>query len=244
MEKGLSAREKERYDRQIMIFGEEAQKKLKKAKVFVAGLGGLGSPISIYLTVAGVGNIRIVDCDVVERSNLNRQILHWEKDIGSMKSKSAEEKLREMNPDVNIEAFHEEINEDTVFELVGDSEIIVDAMDNFEARYLLNKVAIERRIPLVHGAVYGFEGRITTIIPGETPCLRCIYPRAPPASKFPAIGTAPGVIGVIEANEVIKLITGVGEVLKGALLIWDGLDSSFERVRIERKEDCKECCNL
>ncbi len=240
----LSVRERERYDRQIMIFGERGQKKLKKAKIFVAGLGGLGSPISIYLTLAGIGSIRIVDCDIVERSNLNRQILHWEEDIGRMKSESAEEKLKEMNPDVKIEALYEEINEDNIFELVGDSEIIVDAMDNFETRYLLNKVAIEKRVPLVHGAVYGFEGRITTIIPGETPCLRCIYPKAPPISKFPVIGTAPGIIGVMEANEVIKLITGVGEVLKGVLLIWDGLDSSFERMKIERRDDCKECYHL
>jgi len=240
----LNNKEREKYDRQIMIFGEEAQKKLKRSKVFIAGLGGLGSPIAIYLASAGVGELRIVDCDAVEISNLNRQILHWERDVGRKKAESAEEKLREMNPDVKVKAFSEMITEESVFDLIGDSDVIVDAMDNFETRYLLNRAAISKRIPFVHGAVYGFEGRVTTIIPGETPCLRCIYPRAPQKSKFPVIGTAPGVTGIIEANEVIKLLTGYGELLKGILLIWDGYDSSFERIRIDRRENCEDCGSL
>lgn len=240
----LNNKEMEKYDRQIMIFGEEAQKKLKRSKVFIAGLGGLGSPIAIYLASAGVGELRIVDCDAVEISNLNRQILHWEADLGRGKAESAERKLKEMNSDVKVEAFSERITEENVFDLIGDSDVIVDAMDNFETRYLLNRVAVSKRIPFVHGAVYGFEGRVTTILPGETPCLRCIYPRAPPRSKFPVIGTAPGVTGVIEANEVIKILTGYGELLKGIMLVWDGYDSSFERIRIERREDCEECSSL
>jgi len=239
----LTDSELERYDRQIILegFGEEGQKKLKKAKVFIAGAGGLGSPISIYLAVAGVGRIRIVDNDKVELSNLNRQILHWEKDINREKVDSAGEKLAKINPEVHIECVMETISEDNVLELVGDCDLIIDAMDNFPTRYILNKAAISKGIPFFHGAVRGFEGRVMTIIPGKTPCLKCLYPGAPPLEKFPVVGVAPGVIGCIQATEVIKYIVGIGKLLTGRLLIYDGSILKFTEVNVRRDPDCSHC---
>ena len=181
----LSERELEKYDRQMMIkdFGPEGQEKLKEAKVLIAGAGGLGSPISVYLAVAGVGRLTIVDYDTVALSNLNRQINHWDKDVDRLKVQSANEKLSALNPDIEINPVSEKIEEHNVEELVGDNDLIVDAMDNVPTRLLLNRVAIKKNIPIFHGAVYGFDGRETTIIPGKTPCLRCLYPKIPPSSK-------------------------------------------------------------
>ena len=237
----LTERELERFARQIMIFGEEGQEKLKRAKVFIAGAGGLGSPVSIYLAAAGVGRIRIVDNDVVELSNLNRQILHWEKDVGRKKVESGREKLEATNPDTLVEALHVTIDENSVSRLVGDSDLIVDAMDNFPVRYMLNRTALSKGIAFFHGGIYGFEGQVTTIIPGKTPCLRCIFPEAPPRETFPVIGVTPGIIGLIQATEVIKYITGIGELLLGKLLLWDGLDSWIEKVSVKKNPDCMDC---
>lgn len=241
----LSESELIRYDRQIMIdgLGVEGQERLKRARVFIAGAGGLGSPISIYLTVAGVGNLRIVDRDTVELSNLNRQILHWDRDIGHTKASSAREKLRQMNPDIEVETIETTIAEDNLPHLVEGYDLIVDAMDNFPTRYLLNKMAIEKRVPLFHGGIYGMSGIVTTIIPGETPCLRCIFPEAPPPERFPVIGVAPAVIGCIQATEVIKHIVGIGTQLTGRLLIFDGLNSEFREVKPSRSPNCMDCAD-
>ena len=208
-----------RYERQIKIFGEEGQRRLRKAKVTIAGAGGLGSVSAAYLTVAGVGRIRVVDRDVVELSNLNRQILHWEKDTGREKAESFEEKLSQMNPDVEVMVLSEKIVEDNVADVIKGSDLMVDALDNFQTRYLLNRVALEKKIPFFHGAVYGFEGQVTTIIPGETACLRCIFPEAPAPGTFPVIGATCGVIGCIQATKVVKYIVGVGELLTNRLLV-------------------------
>ena len=239
----LNAAERQRYDRQITLkgFGEERQKKLKKTRVFIAGTGGLGSPIATYLAVAGVGEMRIVDNDKVELSNLNRQILHWQRDIGRVKVDSASEKLVQLNSEARIESINETIAEDNVLGLVDGCDVIVDAMDNLPTRYLLNKVALDKRIPFFHGAVRGFEGRAMTIIPGKTPCLKCLYPEAPPPSKFPVVGVTPGVIGCIQAAEVIKYIVGVGELLAGRLLIYDGLNMKFTELRVSCDPDCTHC---
>ncbi len=195
----LDQSERERYDRQIMIpeIGEKGQERLKRAKVFIAGAGGLGSPISIYLAAAGVGTIRLVDLDTVDRTNLNRQVLHWEKDIARRKVDSALEKLKGLNPYVSVEGVCETIDEGNVLSLTDGFDAVVDAMDNLPTRYLLNKAAIEHRIPFFHGAVRGFEGRAMTVIPGKSACLRCTYRGDPPREKFPVIGIAPGVIGDI-----------------------------------------------
>ncbi|TET49564.1 MAG: HesA/MoeB/ThiF family protein, partial [Dehalococcoidia bacterium] len=211
----LTQDELTRYDRQIMMkgIGKDGQEKLKKARVFVAGAGGLGSPISIYLAVAGVGTIRLADHDTIELSNLNRQILHGDGDLGKRKVDSATQKLQNMNKDITVAAVAEMITEQSVSKLVGDCDLIVDATDNLPTRYVLNRAAIEKNIPFFHGAVYGFEGRATTIIPGKTACLWCIYQGRITEGKFPVIGVAPAVIGCLQATEVIKYITGIGELL-------------------------------
>ncbi|MGD9142932.1 MAG: HesA/MoeB/ThiF family protein [Dehalococcoidia bacterium] len=243
----LTGDELSRYDRQIMLygFGEEGQEKLKKARVFVAGAGGLGSPVSIYLTVAGVGKITIVDDDVVELSNLNRQILHWQEDIKHKKVYSAQTKLKKLNPDINIEGICERITEENVGEIVGDADIIVDAMDNLPARYLLNKTAVAKNIPFVHGAVNGFEGRAMTVIPGKSACLNCVYHGVDvPRVKFPVIGVTPAVIGCIQATEVIKYIVGLGNLLTGRLLNYDALSMTFNEFEVNRDPNCDHCGNL
>lgn len=167
--------ENEKYIRQIMLFGEEGQEKLKRATVFVAGAGGLGSPISTYLAIAGVGKIIIADFDRVEKSNLNRQFLHHERDLGREKVISAEEKLLSMNPDIKVETIKEKIMDENADLIVPSCDLIIDALDNFETRHVLNRLAVKRKIPLIHGAVAGYRGQATTVIPGKTPCLCCIF---------------------------------------------------------------------
>jgi molybdopterin/thiamine biosynthesis adenylyltransferase len=240
----LSQREQERYSRQIMSFGEEGQERLKKAHVFIAGAGGLGSPVAIYLAVAGVGTITIVDMDTVDQTNLNRQILHFDRDIGRKKTASAQEKLEEINPDITVNAIDMKIDTANAASLVGNAEGIVDAMDNYPIRYMLNDVAIKNRIPLFHGGIRGFYGQVTTIIPGETPCLKCIIPKAPPAEVFPVVGVTPGFIGMVQATEVLKYFLGIGELLAGRLLIWDGLQVRAEEICVERNPRCDACGGL
>jgi len=239
----LTSDEQKRYDRQIMMpeVNEAGQEKLKKAKILVAGVGGLGSPISIYLAAAGIGHIRLVDHDQIELSNLNRQILHWDKDIGNPKVASAQSKLNKLNPHATIEAIRKTIDENNIGDIVGDCNAIVDAMDNLETRYLLNKAAIEKNIPFFHGAVRGLEGRAMTIIPGKSPCLRCMYHGTLPPEKFPVIGVAPGVIGCIQATEVIKYIVGMGELLTGRLLVYDGTSMEFREFKITKNPQCDHC---
>ena len=243
----LTADEKERYDRQIMIagFGEEGQEKLKRARVFIAGAGGLGSPTAIYLVAAGVGTIRVVDHDRVELSNLNRQILHWDKDIGRRKVDSAAEKLKKLNQGVEIEAIAQTISEANISQLVAGFDLIVDAMDNLPTRYLLNKAALEKNIPFFHGAIYGFEGRAMTIVPGKTACLWCVYRGGLiPKEKFPVVGVTPAVIGCIQATEVIKYIVGIGELLTNRLLIYDGLNMKFTELKVKKRPNCEHCGHL
>lgn len=242
----LTEEELGRYDRQIMIrgFGKEGQEKLQRAKVVIAGAGGLGSPVSIYLAAAGVGTIRIIDHDTVELSNLNRQVLHWDEDIGKNKVDSALEKLKRLNHRVKIEAIKETITEDNVSQLVAGFDLIVDAMDNLATRFVLNKAAIERRIPFIHGAVYGFEGRVMTVIPGQTACLRCMYRGNMPGEKFPVIGVVPAVIGSIQATEVIKYIVGIGELLTNRLLAFDGMHMKFAEFTVKRVPGCEHCGHL
>jgi len=242
----LSKEELQRYARQIAIsgFGKEGQEKLSNAKVVIAGVGGLGSPISIYLAAAGIGNIRLIDHDNVDLGNLNRQILYHEQDIGKRKVSSARAKLESLNSTIVIEDINESITEDTVFDLVGDNDLIIDAMDNFPARRLLNRVAINKGIPLFHGAIHGFEGSVTSIIPGVTPCLSCLYKNDPKQTSPPVIGVAPAVIGCIQATEVIKYLIGIGELLTNRLLIYDGLSLEFMELAIARDPDCQECKHL
>jgi len=180
----------------------------------------------------------------VELSNLNRQILHWDKDVDRGKAESAGEKLRQMNSDIKIETIAENITEDNIQELIGDCQLIVDAMDNFPTRYLLNKAALSRNMPFFHGSVHGLDGMATTIIPGETACLRCIFPEPPPTAIFPVIGVTPGIIGIIQATEVIKHIVGIGELLKNRLLVWDGTITHFGELIVKKDPQCRDCGSL
>lgn len=239
----LSQDELIRYDRQIMIpeIGIEGQERLKKARVFLAGAGGLGSPVSIYLAAAGIGTIVIADNDRVEMSNLNRQILHWTKNVGSKKVESAREKIRSFNENTDVQIIDETINNNNILGLIKGCNAIIDAMDNIPTRFVLNWAAIKCDIPLFHGAVSGLEGRVTTIIPGETACIGCMYKKDTDTAKFPVVGVTPGLIGVIQATEVIKYITGMGELLKNRLLVYDGMDLRFREFRLSRNPDCMEC---
>lgn len=232
-----------RYNRQMMMdgWGQETQEKIKNSTVFIAGAGGLGSPVSIYLAVAGVGTIRICDFDSPDWSNLNRQILHNHSRIGTNKAVSAKQTLAELNPHIAIEAFTDKIVAENVDELVGNADLILDCMDNFPTRYLLNECAIRKNIPLVHGSIWGLDGRITFIKAPETPCLRCYFPESPPKEVFPVLGATPGVIGTLQAMEALKYLSGIGKVLKGRLLVWSGNDMSFKTYRGFRDPDCPAC---
>jgi len=240
----LSERELDRYRRQILLFGEEGQEKLKKSEIFIAGAGGLGCPISIYLAVAGIGTITVVDKDVVDQSNLNRQILHHDRDIGKKKTTSAREKLTEINPDIRVTVINTTIDETNVLGMAGSADGIVDAMDNFPTRYLLNEAAVKKGIPLFHGAIRGLYGQATTIIPGRTACLRCIFPNPPPKEVFPVVGVTPGLIGMVQANEVLKYLLGTGKLLENRLFLWDGLGAFTEEVCVERNPGCKTCGSI
>lgn len=242
----LTKDELARYDRQIIMeeIGEEGQEKLKQARVAVAGAGGLGSPIAIYLAAAGVGMIRIIDHDRVILSNLNRQILHWDEDIDRKKVDSATEKLKKLNPGVKVEAVEEIMTEANIAQLVAGFDLIVDGTDNLPTRYLLNKAAIENNIPFFHGAVYGLEGRAMTIIPGKTACLRCVYRGVIPEERLPVIGVTPAVIGCIQATEVIKYIVGIGKLLANRLLVYDGLNMKFTELEVKNNPNCEHCSHL
>jgi molybdopterin-synthase adenylyltransferase len=242
-EKELTDYDLKRYDRQMLIrgFGEEGQRKLKGATAFVAGCGGLGSPIATYLAAAGVGTLVIADMDIVDLSNLNRQILHWDRNIGEDKVKSAYEKLVQINPSINVVPFLGRIDENNVLELTKGSDIIMDAMDNFETRYLLNRAALYHKIPMIHGSIWGLEGRVTTLVPGKTPCLECIFPKAPPKEVFPVLGATPGVIGTIQVTEAIKVLAGIGTTLENRLLVYDGEYMEFHEIRIEPNPECMAC---
>jgi len=240
----ITDEERKRYARQMLMFGEEGQERLKSASVLVAGAGGLGTVISLYLAAAGIGHLRIIDCDVVEPSNLNRQILHWSGDIGRPKTASVADKLAALNPLIRIEAIIARITEENIEGMARGCDLIVDAMDNVPTRHLLNRAAVAQKIPFVHGAVRGFFGQATTMIPGKGPCLRCFFPESSPREVFPIVGAACGVIGSIEVAETIKLLTGKGEPLAGKLFIWDGLAGSAETIVIERNPSCPVCGTL
>jgi adenylyltransferase/sulfurtransferase len=239
----LSVLEKDIYHRQMMLdgWGEKVQEKLKDATVFVAGAGGLGSPASIYLAVAGIGQIRLCDFDRPDWSNLNRQILHDSSRIGINKAVSGKKTLEKLNGLIRVAALPEKITEESVDRLVGKSDVILDCMDNFETRYVLNDCAIRLGIPMIHASVRGLEGRLTFLHPPETPCLRCLIPEAPPREVFPILGATPGVIGSLQAMEAIKYLSGVGQLLKGRLLVWDGAGQEFLTMKLQHDPNCRAC---
>lgn len=239
----LTEQDAARYQRQMLIpgWGEEGQQKLKAAKVFIAGAGGLSSPASVYLAVAGVGEIIICDFDSPDLSNLNRQILHDESRIGINKAESAKMTLKKLNPSIRVQALAARITADNADELVGEAAVIVDGMDNFPTRFVLNECARRKGLPLVHGSVWGMEGRLTFIHSPETACLQCLVPEAPPKEVFPVLGATPGVIGCLQAMETLKYLTGVGSNLKGKQLVWNGADMSFSFYPIRKDPHCPVC---
>jgi len=242
----LSVEEKIRYERQIIIdeLGESGQESLRNSSVAVVGLGGLGSSAALYLAAAGIGTIALIDCDVVELSNLNRQILHCEEDIGISKVESAIGKIRSLDSGIKLTGINKRLTDENAMELLKDSDVIVDALDNFNTRFVLNRAAVKLRKPFIHGACRGFEGRVTTIIPGVTPCFECIFPSSPPDEKVPVLGATPGITGAMEAMEVIKYITGTEGLLAARLLIFDGKNWSFEMMNIKRNPKCTVCGSL
>ncbi len=242
----LTKEEMLRYSRQILIpeIGIEGQRKLKAAKVFVAGVGGLGSISSYYLTAAGIGHLRIVDRDKVDSSNLNRQIIHWTDDVGSYKADSGRRKLERLNPNCTIEAIQAEITENNCRELIGDCSLIVDAMDNMKGRRILNAASVRNGIPYLYGGVHQLDGMTTTFIPGQTPCLECVFPggheestQAPPG----ILGPAPGIVSCVQSIEAIKILLGIKGLLTGRLLFFSGFDMTFREYKITANPQCRVC---
>lgn len=238
----LSDAELSRYARQLPLpgWGPEGQRRLKKARIVVAGAGGLGSSVLTCLAAAGVGYIRIVDSDAVELNNLNRQTLYTTSDIGKLKAPAARDRLCLLNPDIEIAALVQSISAENVSDVVEGCHLIVDALDNLPTRLLLNQVAMSRELPLFHGAVYGFQGSATTVVPPQTPCLGCLYQGALPG-KVPVVGVAPAVIGCVQAAEVIKFLMGMGDLLTGRLLMYDGLGMRFSEAKVRKDPDCQAC---
>jgi len=229
-------------------WGAEGQKRLKNSKVVVLGAGGLGCPASIYLAVGGIGYLTIIDMQKPELTNLNRQVLHWEEDIkgnGKYKAISAKEKIEQMNSDILVESVVAEINEENIYDMIKGADVVIDAMDNFRIRYLINKACVHYQIPFVHAGIYGLAGQLTTIAPGKGPCLKCIFPTPPVEQKiFPVLGTTPAMFATLQAMEAFKLILGIGTPLTGGLLIFDGESMSFDIIKINRRENCDECSLL
>jgi adenylyltransferase/sulfurtransferase len=238
-----------RYSRHIILpeVGGRGQKKLLKSKVFLVGAGGLGCPAAYYLAAAGVGKLGIVDNDDVDHSNLQRQILHSSKDVGYPKALSAKATLEALNPDVEVVPYMQRLTSENILETIKDYDVILDGSDNFPTRYLVNDACVILKKPLSHGSIFKFEGQVTTIIPGEGPCYRCLFETPPPPGMVPScqeagvLGVLPGVIGVIQATEVIKLLLGKGQILKGQLLLYNALNMEFRRVKIRRNPNCPVC---
>lgn len=246
--KPLTPYQVSRYSRHIIMpqVGSVGQRKLLESKVLIVGAGGLGSPISIYLTLAGVGTLGIVDFDTVDVTNLQRQILHHNDDIGRPKVESARDTLLAYNPDVNVIAHEEPITSENAMRIMADYDVIVNGADNFPARYLVNDAAYMSSKPLVDGSILMFDGMATVFLPGEG-CYRCLFPTPPPPGEVPScseagvLGMLPGMVGTIQATETVKLIMGVGKSLSGRLLIIDALDMEFRTVKIRRNPDCPVC---
>jgi molybdopterin/thiamine biosynthesis adenylyltransferase len=238
-----------RYSRHIILpeVGGLGQTKLLEAKVLLVGAGGLGSPAALYLAAAGVGTVGIIDADVVDLSNLQRQILHTTADVGRPKIDSAKEALQSLNPDVNVVTYHELLHSSNVFDIIRGYDIIVDGCDNFPTRYLVNDACVMANIPNVHGSIFRFEGQATVFKPNEGPCYRCLYPEPPPPGMVPScqeggvLGVLPGIIGTIQAIETIKLILGIGKTLIGRLLMYDALKMAFRELRLRRDPACPLC---
>ena len=248
--KSLTPAQRSRYSRHLLIpeVGDEGQQKLLNARVLLIGAGGLGSPASLYLAAAGVGTLGIVDADVVDDSNLQRQIVHSTERLGEPKVLSAKRTIEALNPDVTVIPFEERLTSDNVERIVGAGwDVIVDGADNFPTRYLVNDASVWHDIPVVHGSIYRFEGQVTVFQPGAGPCYRCLFPSPPPPELAPScaeggvLGVLPGIVGSLQASEALKLILGIGESLTGRLLLFDALHTTFDEVSVKRDPTCPVC---
>jgi sulfur-carrier protein adenylyltransferase/sulfurtransferase len=248
--RALAEDQRRRYSRHLLIpeVGEEGQQKLLDSKILLIGAGGLGSPASLYLAAAGVGTLGIVDDDVVDDTNLQRQIVHNEERLGASKADSAKETIEALNPDVTVKTFKERLTSENVDRILGEGwDVIVDGADNFPTRYLLNDASVWHRIPVVHGSIFRFEGQTTVFKPHEGPCYRCLFPQPPPPELAPScaeggvLGVLPGIVGSLQASEALKLVLGIGDSLVGRLLLFDALETTFTEVTLRRDPSCPVC---
>jgi molybdopterin/thiamine biosynthesis adenylyltransferase/rhodanese-related sulfurtransferase len=247
--KSLTKEQRERYSRHLLVpeIGLEGQTKLLEAKVLLLGAGGLGSPTALYLAAAGVGTLGIVDDDEVDLSNLQRQVIHTTDRIGVAKVDSAEESINAINPDVNVVKYKVRLDASNIMEIIQGYDVIVDGVDNFPTRYLLNDATVRLGIPVVSASILGFDGQLAVFAPHEGPCYRCLYPVPPPAEMAPScgangvLGVLPGTMGLLQATEVIKLVTGAGEPLIGRLLLYEALGATFTELKVRRDPECPIC---
>ncbi|MEY3362113.1 MAG: hypothetical protein RL531_1832 [Actinomycetota bacterium] len=245
----LSTEQRDRYKRHLLLpeVGEEGQQRLLESKVLLLGAGGLGSPAALYLAAAGVGTLGVVDMDVVDQSNLQRQILHNIDRVGERKVDSAKKTLTALNPDVNVVGYDVRFGADNVLDILDGYDVVVDGTDNFPTRYLLNDASLLKRIPVVHGSIFRFEGQVTVFDPYNGPCYRCLLPEPPPPELAPScaeagvLGVLPGIIGSIQALETIKLLLDLGDPLRGRLLAYDALEQSFRTFKVRRDPRCPAC---
>lgn len=239
----------QRYARHFVLkeLGQKGQEQLLNAKVLVVGTGGLGSPAAFYLAAAGVGTLGLVDDDLIDLSNLQRQILHTTEGVGTPKTQSALERLNALNPDVRIVTYQTRIQEDNVMEIIRDYDLVICAVDNFPTRFLLNDACVLLEKPMVEAGVLRFDGMVTTIIPHQGHCYRCVFQEAPPPGAVPTgaetgiIGSVAGVLGVLQATEAIKVITGIGATLKNRLLIYDAMETRFREIAVQKNPKCSAC---
>lgn len=239
----------ERYSRHIILpeVGVEGQEKLLSSRVLIAGMGGLGSPAALYLAAAGIGTFGLVDFDVVELSNLQRQVIHTTEDLGKPKVESAEETIKAINPDATVHLYRQRISSETIADIITDYDLVLDGTDNFPTRFLLNDACQLTGKILVYGAVLRFDGQVSVFAPNQGPCYRCFIPEMPPPGAVPScqeggiLGVLPGVIGMLQATEAIKLLIGIGEPLIGRLLLFDALSMEINEVKLRRDPDCPAC---
>jgi len=247
--RALDADQKSRYSRHVLLpeIGMEGQLKLLDAKVLLLGAGGLGSPTALYLAAAGVGTIGLVDDDVVDVSNLQRQVIHSTSTVGEPKVDSAERAIKDLNPGVNVVKYGTRLDASNIMEIIEGYDVIVDGVDNFPTRYLLNDATVRLKIPVVSASILGFDGQLSVFAPYEGPCYRCLYPTPPPAELAPScgangvLGVLPGTMGLLQATEVVKLIVGAGDPLIGRLLLYDALAATFTELKVRRDPDCPIC---
>jgi molybdopterin/thiamine biosynthesis adenylyltransferase len=245
----LSQAQLKRYSRHLLVpeVGEQGQLKLLDARVLLIGAGGLGAPAALYLAAAGVGTIGIIDLDVVEESNLQRQVIHTTGRVGEYKAESARQAIEALNPDVKVVTYLDRLDETNVAQIIADYDVIIDGTDNFPTRYLLNDASLIARKPVIHGSVFRFEGQLTVFKPYEGPCYRCLYPEPPPAELAPScaeagvLGVLPGVIGLLQSVEALKLILGIGEPLVGRMMMYDALAGEFSELSLYRDPNCPAC---